>query len=62
VKGFDSVSEELVRIEENPEELRAHFDEALLHEWAATGGFTGDAATYAIARHFYELGRQETKT
>jgi hypothetical protein len=59
---FDRVAEELARlaaVTDVPREFREWFDEALLHGWEGKDGLAGDAGLYAIARHFFELGRKE---
>ncbi len=59
---FDRVAEELVRlvaVTDVPREFREWFDEAILHGWEEKGGLAGDAGLYAIARHFFELGKKE---
>lgn len=70
MKGFNYVSEEILKLSESaepiPRELRTAFDEALIHDWPATGcrrcsAPSGDALLYSIASHFFELGRNAQK-
>lgn len=59
---FDRVADELARLADSVDvsrEFREWFDEALLHGWEEKGGLAGDAGLYAIARHFFELGKKE---